>query len=74
VQAYKLPFTIGVDAAFKTGRYFDVAATPANFIIALKDMTVNGTPVKAMQIVMLLTGYSETEVRAYLTDLVANSQ
>ncbi|MBI5482097.1 MAG: TlpA family protein disulfide reductase [Deltaproteobacteria bacterium] len=71
---YKLTFPIGLDAAFKTGRYFDIAATPANFVIALRDMTVNGVPVKAMEMMTLMTGYSETELRALLDDFIANSE
>ena len=74
VQSYNLGFPVGLDASFKTGRYFDVAATPANFVIALKDMTVNGTPVKAMEMLTLMTGYSETDLRALFDDLDANSQ
>jgi thiol-disulfide isomerase/thioredoxin len=73
-DTYHLPFPLGLDASFKTGRYFDYAATPANFIIALKDMTVNGTPVKAMELMVLMTGYSETDLRALFDDLAANSQ
>jgi thiol-disulfide isomerase/thioredoxin len=73
-QSYGLPFPIGLDASFKTGRYFDVAATPANFIIALRDMTVNGAPVKAMELVTLMTGYDEPTMRALFDDLAANSE
>jgi len=73
-DTYNLNFPLGLDAAFKTGRYFDYAATPANFIIALKDMTVNGQPVKAMELMVLMTGYSETDLRALFDDLDANSQ
>jgi hypothetical protein len=73
-DSYHLNFSLGLDASFKMGRYFDVAATPANFIIALKDMTINGTPVKAMEMWYLMTGYSETDLRAFLDDLAANSQ
>jgi thiol-disulfide isomerase/thioredoxin len=72
--SYKLTFPIGLDASFKTGRYFDVAATPANFIIALRDMTINGVPVKAMEMLQLMTGWSDTDLRALFDDLVANSQ
>ena len=73
-DSYQQTFPLGLDASFKTGRYFDVAATPANFIIALKDMTINGTTVKAMEMWYLMAGFEETSMRNFLDDLVASSQ
>jgi thiol-disulfide isomerase/thioredoxin len=73
-EYYKLPFPIGVDPSFKMGRYFDYAATPANILIALRDMTIDGEPVKAMQMLYLMTGYDETELRSYLDNLTTNAQ
>jgi thiol-disulfide isomerase/thioredoxin len=73
-NAYNLNFSLGLDASFKTGRYFDRAATPANFVIALKNMTCSGSAVQAMQMLELMPGYSETDLRAYLDSLASNCQ
>jgi hypothetical protein len=68
---YALPFTIGVDPTFKMGAYFDVAATPANFIISLKDQTLGGVAYKAMEIIQLDLGFDQTAVPAALDALTA---
>jgi hypothetical protein len=74
-ESYNVNFAIGVDAAFKTSRYFDWASTPANMVIALRDMTVNGEEVKAMQLLEMLSGTpTDADLRAIFDDLLANSQ
>jgi hypothetical protein len=74
-QYYKVTYPIGLDATFKTGQYFDASVTPANFVIALRDMTLSGEPTKAMQLVELLTGApTDARIRSEFDSLLANSQ
>ncbi|MBI5481717.1 MAG: redoxin domain-containing protein [Deltaproteobacteria bacterium] len=56
---YNLPFPVGLDPSFKTGRYFDKAATPANIIIDLRTMKIWSVGV----------GWSDTSARATLAAL-----
>ncbi|HEY3351984.1 MAG TPA: TlpA disulfide reductase family protein [Polyangia bacterium] len=68
---YHLNFTVGVDPTFKTGRFFSQAATPANFAISLKDQTLAGSPVRAMEIIFIDTGFvDEATTRSSLDTLL----
>jgi thiol-disulfide isomerase/thioredoxin len=74
VRSYNLPIPVGVDASFKMGRYFDATSSPANLYIALRDLTFYDVPIKAMQIILIDTGFAEADMRATLDDLVANTR
>jgi thiol-disulfide isomerase/thioredoxin len=67
---YHLPFTVAVDAPFKMGNYFDSAGTPANIAISLQDQTLNGAPVKAMEIIQISTGYDQSGYEGMLDALL----
>jgi hypothetical protein len=57
IDAFDLPFPVGVDPTFKMGRYFDKAATPANIVIALTTVTTgSGETFQPMQLVTVNTG------------------